>query len=121
MQNIKKSHEGSYTCRATNVLSTIEAKVEINSPIATSCSLIRKYVSSVSGNYVIDPDGAGGLEAFAVYCDMSDISGVGVTVISHDSESRTHVNGFEYAGSYSLDIHYTGASFSQLAGLTNVS
>ena len=28
---------------------------------------------------------------FSVYCDMSDNGGVGVTVISHDSESRTHV------------------------------
>ena len=52
---------------------------------------------------------------------MSDKNGVGVTVISHDSESRTHVNGFGFAGSYSRDIHYTGASLSQLAGLTKVS
>ena len=125
MQNIKKSHEGSYTCRATNALSTIEAKVKINSPVLrpTSGYVIRKDIGnySVSGNYVIDPDGAGGLAAFTVYCDMSDKNGVGVTVISHDSESRTHVNGFEPAGSYSRDIHYTGAGFSQLAGLTNVS
>ena len=52
---------------------------------------------------------------------MSDKNGVGVTVISHDSESRTSVNGFESAGSYSRDIHYTGASLSQLASLTRVS
>jgi len=77
--NIKKSHEGSYTCRATNALSTIEAKVKVNSPVVvTSCSGIRKYVSSVSGNYVIDPDGAGGLAPFTVYCDMRDKNGVGV-------------------------------------------
>ncbi|XP_078367462.1 protein turtle homolog B-like [Oculina patagonica] len=120
--NIKKSHEGSYTCRATNALSTIEAKVKINSPfIMTSCSVIRKNVSSVSGNYVIDPDGAGGLAPFTVYCDMNDKNEVGVTVISHDSESRTHVQGYEAAGSYSRDIHYTGASLSQLASLTRVS
>ena len=43
IQNIKKSHEGSYTCRATNALTTIEAKVKINSPVtATSCSVIKK-------------------------------------------------------------------------------
>ena len=85
--------------------------------------MIRKYGSSVSGNYVIDPDGAGGLAPFTVYCDMSDKNGVGVTVISHDSESRTHVNGYGYSsyGSYSRDIHYTGASISQLASLTRVS
>ena len=122
IRNIKKTHEGSYTCRATNALSTIEAKVKINSPvIATSCSVLRKYASSVSGNYLIDPDGARGLAPFTVYCDMSDKNGVGVTVISHDSESRRHVNGYGSPGSYSRDIHYTGASLSQLASLTRVS
>ena len=83
--------------------------------------MIRKHVSSVSGNYLIDPDGSGGLAAFTVYCDMSDKNGVGVTVISHDSESRTLVDGYKYPGSYSRDIHYTGASLSQLASLTIVS
>ena len=83
--------------------------------------MIRKYVSRVSGNYVIDPDGEGGLAAFTVFCDMTDKSGVGVTVIGHDSESRTHVNGYSGDGSYSRDIHYTGASLTQLASLTRVS
>ena len=92
LPNFKKSHEGSYTCKATNALTTIEAKVKINSPNAASCSTIRKFISNVSGNYVIDPDGAGGLAPFTVYCDMSNKNGVGVTVISHDSESRTHVH-----------------------------
>ena len=125
LQNIKKSHEGYYTCRATNALTTVEAKVKINSPVTvTSCSVIRKYASSVSGNYVIDPDGTGGLAPFTVYCDMSDKNGVGMTVISHNSESRTFVyNGQSWGsqGSYSRDIRYTGASLSQLASLTRVS
>ena len=121
LQTIKKTHEGSYICKASNAQTTIEAKVKINSPIATSCSVIKKYVSSVSGNYVIDPDGEGGLAPFSVFCDMTDKSGVGVTVISHDSENRTHVKGYERPGSYSRDIHYTGASLSQLANLTRVS
>ena len=125
LRNIKKSHEGSYTCRATNALTTIETKVKINVPVATSsCSVRKKYVSSKSGNYVIDPDGEGGLAPFTVFCDMTDKSGVGVTVISHDSESRTYVHqviGYGSRGSYSRDIHYTGASFSQLASLTRVS
>ena len=120
--NIKKSHEGSYTCRATNALTTIEAKVKVNSPVTdTSCSVIRKYISSVSGNYVIDPGAAGGLVPFTVYCDMSDKNGVGVTVISHDSESRVLVDGCQSKGCYSRDIHYTGAGLSQLASLTRVS
>ena len=121
IENIKKSPEGSYTCRASNALATIEAKVKINAPIPASCSEVKKYISSVSGNYVIDPDGEGGLAPFTVFCDMTDKSRVGVTVISHDSESRTHVSGCEKAGCYSRDIHYTGASLSQLARLTKVS
>ena len=125
LQNIKKSREGYYTCRATNALTTVEAKVKINSPVtAASCSVIRKYGSSVSGNYVIDPDGTGGQAPFTVYCDMSDKNGVGVTVISHNSESRTYVyNGQNWGGqgTYSRDIRYTGASLSQLASLTRVS
>ena len=122
LQNIKKSHEGSYICRARNPLTTVEAKVKINSPVtATSCSVIRNYPRSVSGNYVIDPDGEGGLAPFTVFCDMTDKSGVGVTVISHDSESRTNVDACGPNGCYSRDIHYTGASLSQLAGLTRIS
>jgi len=83
--------------------------------------VIKKYVSSGSGNYIIDPDGEGGLAPFTVYCDMTAKNGVGVTVISHDSESRTHVIGCNPWGSYSRDIHYTGVSLSQLASLTRVS
>ena len=94
-RDIKQSHHGTYICRATNALTTIESKVRVNSPvIATSCSVIRKYIGIVSGNYVIDPDGEGGQAPFTVFCDMTDKSGVGVTVIGHDSESRTHVNGY---------------------------
>ena len=44
-----------------------------------------------------------------------------MTVISHDSESRTHVKGCEDQGCYSRDIHYKGASLSQLASLTRLS
>jgi len=120
IRNIKKSHEGLYTCRATNALTTIEAKVKINSPMTTSCSVIRKCVSSVSGYYVIDPDGAGGLAPFTVYCDMSDKNGVGVTVISHDSESRMHVRGCYSQGCFTRNIRYTGASLSQLVSLSQL-
>ena len=52
---------------------------------------------------------------------MTDKSGVGVTVVGHDSESRTHVNGYSSDGSYSRDIYYTGASLTLLARLTRVS
>ena len=91
-------------------------------PIVKSCSDLKKQNLTVeSGNYVIDPDGEGGLPPFNVTCDMNDKNGVGVTVVSHDSENRTLVDGYEGAGSYKRDIIYTGANLSQLAGLTTVS
>ena len=125
LANIKKSHQGSYTCRASNALTTIEAKVKVNSPVTvTSCYVIIKYVSRKSGNYVIDPDTEGGLAPFSVFCNMTAKNGVGMTVISHDSESRTKVRdglGWGGQGSYSRDTHYTGASLSQLASLSRVS
>ena len=52
---------------------------------------------------------------------MTDETRVGAPVISHDSENRTLVIGYEPSGNYSRDIHYTGASLSQLASLTSVS
>ena len=121
ISNVKNTHVGSYTCRASNALSTIEASVEIKTTTFSSCSVVRKYANGSSGSYVIDPDGNGGLAPFTVYCDMSDKNGVGVTVISHDSESRRLVDGYEGNGEYSRNIHYSGASFPQLASLTDTS
>ena len=121
ISSVKKSHEGSYTCKATNALSSIQASIQVKSNSLSSCSVIRKYVSSSSGNYVIDPDDAGGLAPFTVYSDMSDKNRVGVTVISHDSESRTLVDEYYGPGDYSHNIHYSGASLSQLASLTDIS
>ena len=87
-----------------------------------SCSDLKNFdPSAKQGNYIIDPDGDGGLEPFIAYCDMADKNGVGVTVISHDSENRTLVKEYEGKGSYARDIHYTGTSLHQLASLTRVS
>ena len=64
-----------------------------------SCSHLKKaHPTATSGNYTIDSDGEGDLEPFSVYCDMTNKNGVGVTVISHDSESKTFLNGFEGQG-----------------------
>ena len=91
-------------------------------PQSTSCSELKNRHSSLAnGSYVIDPDGVEGEAPFTVFCDMSDKAGVGVTVISHDSETRTLVDGCEPKGCYSRDVTYTGASLAQLASLTRVS
>ena len=113
------NERGSYSCMCKS--GYIGDGFECHSPVYRSCSEVRRNGNSVSGKQVIDPDGEGGLAPFTVFCDMTDKSGVGVTVISHDSESRTLVDGYKYAGSYSRDIHYTGASLSQLASITKVS
>ena len=52
---------------------------------------------------------------------MTDKNGVGVTVISHDSEDRTSFLGFDPPGSYSRDVNYQGASLLQLEKLVAVS
>ena len=52
---------------------------------------------------------------------MTDKNGDGVTIISHDSEDRTLVDGCEPPGCYTHDINYTRATFPQLANLARVS
>ena len=126
LRSVVTSDAGTYSCVAKNALRSVETTsvVEVyNKPL--SCSSIKSGRSgSSSGNYIIDPDGKGGVTPFSVYCDMSDKGGVGVTVISHDSESRTHVGnipGCGGAGCYRKDVTYTGVSTGQLAALTRVS
>ena len=115
---------GTYSCVAKNPLRSVEA-TSVVEVIMRSCSSIKSgHSGSSSGNYIIDPDGKGGVAPFSVYCDMSDKGGVGVTVISHDSESRTHVGnipGCGGAGCYRKNVTYTGVSTAQLAALTRVS
>lgn len=90
-----------------------------------TCSDIKSHSSqAVTASHVIDPDGEGGYEPFTVYCDMTDKNEVGVTVVSHDSEARTLVNGFEGAGAYVRNVHYIAPGLTgveQLAGLPDVS
>ena len=93
--------------------------------LGKTCSEIKLHSpQATSGSYVIDPDGEGSYEPFTVHCDMTDKNGVGVTVVGHDSESKTLVNGYETRGSYVRDIHYTGSgltSKAQLFGLLDIS
>ncbi|XP_078373693.1 uncharacterized protein LOC144657247 isoform X5 [Oculina patagonica] len=115
------THGGTYTCSATNSLSSLQANVIVYVKYPETCSIVKANISAVSGDYVIDPDGVQGEAPFTVYCDMIGQGGIGVTVVSHDSENRTHVIGFENPGSYSRDIQYIGSSLSQLKGLTETS
>ena len=126
LNSVAKSDTGSYTCTARNYRRTIEATTVVEI-LNLLCSSIKTGSSgSPSGNYVIDPDGEGGVAPFQVYCDMRDKGGVGVTVISHDSESRTYLANIlgcdiGNSGCYRKDVRYTGVSIAQLAALTRVS
>ena len=125
IKNVSPRDAGSYTCIARNFHRSITATTVLEFQNPTSCSGIKtRYGGKSSGTYMIDPDGKGGVTPFNVYCDMSDKGGVGVTVISHDSERRTHVGNIPGCGDdgcYSKDVRYTGVSTTQLAALTRVS
>ena len=114
-----------HTCVAKTSQRSIETTSVVTVNKAKSCSGIKAaYAESPSGLYIIDPDGEGGVTSFNVYCDMNDKGGVGVTVVSHDSESRTHIGnipGCSSAGCYRKDVTYTGVNTAQLRALTRVS
>ncbi|XP_066267465.1 contactin-associated protein-like 5 [Branchiostoma lanceolatum] len=55
--------------------------------------------------YVIDPDGPDrGVLPMTVQCDVE--GGTAITLIGHNSETRTHVNAFTGPGSYSKNVTY---------------
>ena len=115
------SHSGTYTCNATDAFSSIQTSVTVHVKYPETCSKLKANISDVSGDYLIDPDGDLGEDPFPVYCNMTDKGGVGVTVVSHNSENRTQVIGYNGHGEYSLDVHYRSANISQLKALTEAS
>ena len=71
---------------------TVELKSRVKERSTPStCTEIREQDTSLlSGNYDINLDNRTS-NTVAVYCDMTLENGTGVTVIGHDSESRTKV------------------------------
>ena len=126
LKNVSPNDSGSYTCIARNFHRSVTSTTILEIQEPTSCSDIKTLIRATSsGTFMIDPDGKGGVTPFNVYCDMSDRGGVGVTVISHNTEKRTFVDhksgGCGGRGCYRKDVQYTGVSIAQLAALTRVS
>ncbi|XP_028407430.1 contactin-associated protein like 5-3-like [Dendronephthya gigantea] len=73
--------------------------------IESSCTMLRtKDPSADTGVYSIKPEGLD--VSIQVFCNMTSRNGIGETVIGHDSESRTSVDGYIGRRSYERRITY---------------
>ena len=118
------THGGNYTCvvgNSSSLKAWTSARITVHIRYPETCSTVKTNVTDVSNHYVIDSDGVGGAAPFDVYCNMTDKGGIGVTVVSHDTENRTHVDGCEEDGCYKRDVTYMGASLPQLTALADAS
>ena len=75
ISKVSRSHQGKYKCMATSQVTSIQTTVNLTIKYLESCSIIRKFVTTISGSYVIDPDGVGGVDPFVVYCNMTERDG----------------------------------------------
>ena len=89
--------------------------------VRRSCQEYKESGHENDGEYLIDPDGPGENEApVSAYCNMTGKDGLAGTHVSHDSETRTHVNHFEASLSYARNITYN-TSMAQIIALMNLS
>ena len=71
---------------------------------------------NTDGDYMVDPDGFGlGEAAVLVSCNMTGRNGQAGTMVSHNSEAKTLVDGYEARLSYARDIRYSIAKKQILA------
>ena len=103
ISSIDKDDAGSYKCIVQSKYSTLLHETRVFVAIPKTCNDIRRLGRRQSKFYTIYP--LNGRPA-VVYCDMTSKSYKGVTVISHDSESRTPVKGLEDPGRYKRILTY---------------
>ena len=121
LMEISQDSAGQYVCNAKTVFTSVTAVTHIIL-MDRSCSHLKAANPTLeSGYYTIDPDGVGGEDPFTVYCDMSDKNGVGVTVVSHDSEKRIFIELCDPPGCSIRNVTYTGLNIAQLANLEKIS
>ena len=121
LRNVTNSQSGQYVCVAKTNSRKLSKLVQVLIG-NLSCSYIKAgYPGSSSGNYTIDPDSDGGEDPFVTSCDMVEENEVGVTLIHHDLEARSRVNGCKNPGCFSRNVTYTGTTLTQLTNLIRVS
>ena len=101
VEKVEISDGGTYKCRVSSQVSAIESETRL-SILPISCKGIWKMGGRVSGNYYIYPTKDHSKSA-RVYCDMNKN---GLTIVSHDSERKIMVDGYEDRGSYDRKIIY---------------
>eukprot|EP00794_Sanderia_malayensis_P006842 gene6842-7610_t len=99
---------GEYSCRVSSRFSSISHNIELvpRSYLAT-CASLKRNGATKSGNYLINPSENHSTRPVQVYCDMSILNGVGVTLVSHDSERKTKVSGIDARGGYRKVVTYS--------------
>ena len=95
--------QGSYKCILRSKFSTLRHVTRTFVVFPKRCKDIRRNGTRKSGKYSIYPLSKSPVQ---VYCDMKSMNSKGITVISHDSEVKTLVKGFEESGSYRKRITY---------------
>ena len=86
-----------------------------------SCAAVKQAGSTTSGYYTIDPDGAGIVSPFIVYCDLT--ASPVRTILHHDRETRQKViynSAYGSCSSISMPITYShGVSYQQARAVVN--
>ena len=104
IKSIRGTDAGDYKCTVESKFTRLQSLTKILVKFRRrTCNQLRLAGEQKSGTYTIYPSN---VQPFRVYCDMTSKSGVGITVISHDSEARTRVQGIEVAGGYAKRIAY---------------
>ncbi|RDD36937.1 Fibrillin-2, partial [Trichoplax sp. H2] len=89
--------------------------------IPRDCDAIKKEdKKSITGSYIIDPDGPGGAQPFTAYCDFNTENDIGITVINHDLSAVIKLRSRKDSA-YNQDVIYNHANWPQLAALTKYS
>ena len=109
---------GLYFCSAKSEVATIKASSLLTVRVR-SCSELRLAGYNHSGVFDIKPDQDS--PNFKVSCNMTDKDGVGVSLVSHNSEQRTAVKGFVAPGSYVKNVTYGGVTMVQIIHLIQAS